>query len=230
MKLHRFIGNFNFNNSRVKIYDGDFLNQARNVLRLGVGESLILCDGNGNEATATIREYNKDFAEVEIISMTKNQNEPERKIVLYCSVLKRENFELVVQKATEVGVSEIVPVISKRTVKLNLRNERLEKIAREAAEQSGRGTVPKLHQMMGFEAALNHARENNQENIFFNVSGKPLEPDKDKKSIGIFIGPEGGWDEEEIKKAHEVGFTIASLGKLTLRSETAAIIAVYLSI
>ncbi len=230
MKLHRFIGNFNFNNSRVKIYNGDFLNQARNVLRLKVGESLILCDGIGNEATATIKEYNKDFVEVEITSMTKNQNESERKAILYCSVLKRENFELVVQKATEVGVAEIVPVISKRTIKLNLRNERLEKIAREAAEQSGRGVVPKLHQMMGFEAALNHAKENNSENMFFDISGKKPEFEKNNNSVGVFIGPEGGWEDFEIKKAQKMGFRVVSLSKLTFRAETAAIIAIYLSV
>src|SRR3989344_3875546 len=125
MKLNRFFVNENLNVRDITIRDADFINQARNVLRLKVGYKLILCDGNLNEAVAEIINLNKELAELKILETYKNQNEPaspaggpERNIILYCSVLKKENFEWAVQKAVDVGVKEITPIITARTVKL----------------------------------------------------------------------------------------------------------------
>src|SRR3989344_4947911 len=146
MKIHRFIGNFKIKIGALRINDEELLNQLRNVLKLKVGEKIILCDGRRNEGSAEIKEYGKDYVEVEIKEVGVNENEPEKQVILYCSILKRENFELVVQKATEIGIKEIVPIITERTVKLDIRKDRLEKIIREAAGQSGRGTVPVLHE------------------------------------------------------------------------------------
>ena len=121
-----------------------------------------------------------------------------------------------------------MPVLAKRTVKMNLRSDRLEKIIREASEQSGRGIVPRLHSVAGFEAALNHAKENNQVNFFLDVSGHGIDNSKPTKlQTGVFVGPEGGWDNSEIEKAQEIGFEVVSLSKLILRAETAAILGVY---
>jgi len=112
MRLHRFIGKFDFSQSRLKIYDEEILKQIRNVLRLKKGDSIILADGKLNEAVVRITESDKKFLEVEILEKSVNKNEPERHGILYCAILKRENFEWVAQKATEVGIKEIVPVIS----------------------------------------------------------------------------------------------------------------------
>ena len=105
MRLHRFIGNFDLSKKGVSANDADFINQARNVLRLKVGDKLILCDGNLNEAVAEIINLNKESTELKILETYKNQNEPaspaggpERNIVLYCPILKKENFEWAVQK------------------------------------------------------------------------------------------------------------------------------------
>lgn len=233
MRLHRFIGNFDFSRNHFKILDAEILNQVKNVLRLKKGDNLILCDGKLSEALVCITELGKKFLEVEILENYMNKNESGLHAILYCSILKRENFEWVAQKATEVGIKEIVPVISQRTVKLGIKKDRLEKIIREAAEQSGRGTLPILREAVNFGEALESAKGNDL-NLFFEMDSPFLDPaelrEMKTKRIGIFIGPEGGWSPEELdimsKKAGETqNFKLRGLGKLTLRAETAAVAA-----
>ena len=232
MKIHRFIGDFNIKPGSLKLQDKTLLNQFRSVLKLKVGEKIILCDDDMNEGIAEIKEFGKDCIEVEIKEVNINKNEPERQVILYCSILKRENFELVVQKATEVGVKEIVPIITERTVKLNIRPDRLEKIIKEAAEQSGRGIVPVLHEPRDFDKAISDLSKDSF-NVFFDQSGESfdkLERLGDIGLVGVWIGPEGGWTDQEIELARGSGFKIINLGKLTLRAETAAILGAYVII
>ena len=125
-----------------------------------------------NEAVAKILLLAKDKAELEILETIKNKNESENHVNLYCSILKKENFELAVQKAVEVGVKEIIPIITARTVKLGLNHERLNKIIKEAAEQSGRGVLPKLDEAIIFDEALKLAKENDL-NLFFSSRLSP---------------------------------------------------------
>ncbi len=170
--------------------------------------------------------------EVGITEVGKNENELPVYGILYCSILKRENFELVAQKSTEIGIKEIVPIISSRTIKMNLREDRLEKIIKEAAEQSDRGILPILNKPMKFDDALIHSRANDF-NIFFHPGGEPVHGIKHAfQKVGIFVGPEGGWDEAEEKAVADLStgaghYKIANLGPLTLRAETAAIVATY---
>jgi len=143
--------------------------------------------------------------------------------------LKKSNFELVCQKATEIGVKEIVPIITKNTVKLNLNFKRLEKIIKEAAEQSKRGILPKLGKILTFREALKKV-QNFELKILFDESGKNFKSLKTKaQKRGVFVGPEGGWDRAEIELAKKENFQILNLGKLNLRSETAAILATFLT-
>lgn len=229
--MHRFIGNFDLSKKELFINDFDFINQARNVLRLKIGDKLILCDGNLNEAVAEIANLNKEFAELKILETYKNKNEPENYVVLYCPILKKENFEWVVQKAVEVGVKEITPIITTRTVKLGLNFERLNKIIKEAAEQSGRGVLLKLNEAINFNEAVTEAKNKNEINLFFNTGEHPLGSSASKlNKIGVFVGPEGGWDEEEIKIAQSNGFALVGLGNTVLRAETAVIVASYLAV
>jgi len=231
MRLHRFIGKFNFNQNRFKIYDQEILNQIRNVLRLKKGDNLILADGKKNEAAAKITELEKKFIEVEIMEKSANKNESNIYGILYCSILKRENFEWVCQKAAECGIKEIAPVISSRTVKFGFKKERLEKIICEAAEQSGRGILPILRQPQKFSEALEGAKQNDR-NLFFEINSPLINKEQIGKSgkVGIFIGPEGGWSEEELavieNEIEKSGkFKMVGLGKMTLRAETAAVAA-----
>lgn len=230
MKLHRFIGKFDLARNELFINDKDFINQLKNVLRLGVGDKIILCDGESNEVIAEIVNLNKEFAELKFLENSKNENEPENFVHLYCPILKKENFELAVQKAVEIGVKEITPIITIRTVKLGLNFERLNKIIKEASEQSGRGILPKLNEAMSFSEAASDAKNKNEINLFFNI-GESLFKNQTFKfnKIGFFIGPEGGWTEEEIKIAQSASFAFAGLGKTTLRAETATIAASYLA-
>lgn len=236
MRLHRFIGRFKLKVGGLKLEDKELLNQLRNVLKLRIGERIILCDGQRSEGLAEIREYGRNFTGVEVIEISKNKNEPGRQVVLYCSILKRENFELVVQKATEIGVKEIAPIITERTVKLSIRQDRLEKIIKEAAEQSERGIVPILHEPIDLEKAVSNA-VGNKLNCFFDQSGQMYRHRKSdnglamsKEGVGVWIGPEGGWSPRELEMAGDARFEIISLGKTTLRAETAAIIGAYLVI
>ena len=220
---------FTISGEQVEITDPEVVGQIRNVLKLKAGEQVLLCDEGMNEVLAEVTEIVHKVIKVKVIKEQRNENEPLRKVMLYCAILKRENFELVVQKATEIGVAEIVPVITRRTVKLALKQERLEKIIKEAAEQSGRGVVPKLHEPIEFEKAVEQVKD--KQNILFDSSGSiPTSSSQLPASIAIWIGPEGGFDETEIAAAKTAGFHIATLGKLTLRAETAAIVASYLAV
>ena len=227
MKIHRFIINKNIREGVLEIEDKDLVKQIKSVLRLKEGDKVLISDGNMNEALTKIIKIKGDVLEVEVEKIESNKNEPSANVSLFCAVLKRENFELVVQKATEVGVKEIFPIITSRTVKTGFKKDRLEKIIKEASEQSGRGIVPKLHEPIKFEEAFVKAK--GMTNLFFDLYGKKIENKKyNREVIGIWIGPEGGWEKEELELAKENGFEIVSLGGLTLRAETAAIVASYL--
>ncbi|MCK6462643.1 MAG: 16S rRNA (uracil(1498)-N(3))-methyltransferase [Candidatus Pacebacteria bacterium] len=236
MRLHRFIGNFDLSKKEVSINDADFINQAKNVLRLRAGDEIILCDGNMNETTARFAELGSLASKLEILKVYRNENEPENYAHLYCPILKKENFELAAQKAVEVGVKEITPIITARTIKLGLNYERLNKIIKEAAEQSGRGILSKLNKASDFEKSVDEAKNKNDLNLFFQTGYSLIlqknadRPKNTECHIGIFVGPEGGWADEEVKTAQSAGFTFAGLGKTVLRAETAAVVASYVAV
>jgi 16S rRNA (uracil1498-N3)-methyltransferase len=148
---------------------------------------------------------------------------------LYCAILKRENFELALQKAVEVGVTRIVPVRSHRTVKFNIKRERMAAIIKEAAEQSGRGIIPVLDEPKSFPDAVGDSIHHDGR-LFFDVYGSPFEVTTvhTLASVCAFIGPEGGWSDEERAAAKQAGLRSVSLGPLVMRGETAAIVAGYL--
>lgn len=229
MRLHRFIGEFICTQSHIEIIDPVIVNQVLRVLRLGVGDRIILADGNTHECVAEITDRQKDRFMVAVIEQFTNTNEPTATAILYCAILKRENFELVVQKATEIGITEIVPILTHRTVKLDIKPDRLLKIIGEAVEQSGRGRVPVLRPVMSFAEALADAQRNTI-NLFFDLSNTSIETVDLHGAMrrGLFIGPEGGWTEEEAVVAQKAGCIAVSFGPLTYRGETAAIIASYI--
>ena len=237
MKIHRFFVPAGLLPSAselpksVTILDEELFHQWKNVLRLKPDEWVVLCDGKGMDAQAMIVGYGKKSVEVSIESLAKNESEPSHRVRLYCAALKRENFELVVQKAVEVGVSEIIPLITRRTIKTHVKHERLEKIAKEAAEQSGRGVVPTVHEARSFEDVLESAK-NDEPHYFFDFGGEEFSlptSSSSGQSISLYIGPEGGWDEQEHQAAKKAGMKIVSLGQRVLRGETAAIVATFLA-
>lgn len=227
-KLHRFIGNFDLTAGRMLIRDPGLAHQIRDVLKLKAGEQIILSDGRGNEAVAEIAAIDKTSFEV-AVGEVQEGDEPKRRVILYCAVLKRENFEYAVEKAVECGAAAIVPLITAHTVKLGVNLERLQKIAQEAAEQCGRSIVPEIKAPVKLAAAIKGAGENDA-NYFFDASGEEFARAKSlSATVGVWIGPEGGWEEFELDAAREAGFSFASLGSLILRAETAVSVATYLS-
>ncbi len=238
MKLHRFIINAALSSS-IRIRDKELANQIQSVLRLKEGDRLVVCDGSMHEAEAIITSLGKDAVEISLGEIRRNTVEAERKVILYLSILKGEHFEMALEKATECGVAEIVPLITDRTVKQGVREDRAQKILKEAAEQSGRGKVPLLHAARSLSDGIQHAELANTVNFFFHETGEPLPMLRSvtlpTDSIGVFIGPEGGWSGQELvfveKKIMEGrNLKVVTLGKRTLRAETAAIVATYDSV
>ncbi|MFB6182063.1 MAG: 16S rRNA (uracil(1498)-N(3))-methyltransferase [Candidatus Magasanikbacteria bacterium] len=228
MAKHRFIRkNFDFSGGSLLIDDRRLVHQINNVLRMSSGDKIILCDGENEEAEGLIREINKEEIVVEILDKYKNDREPKTQVTLYCSILKNRNYDLVVEKATEVGVNKIVPIISERTVKTGLKTGRLKKKIREAAELSNRGKLPQLEKKIDFQEALNMA-QNIDTKVLFDHSGQKTNFYKQElSSASVFVGPEGGWTESEVSTAREKDFKIAKLGDLNMRTETAAIVGSY---
>jgi 16S rRNA (uracil1498-N3)-methyltransferase len=158
----------------------------------------------------------------------------EMEITLCLSIIKKDNFELAVQKATELGVTTIIPILSSRSEKKNLSFDRLEKIAIESAEQCGRGDVPHIMPIVTLEQALAKVHDK-QLLIMLDLGTKSLVNEKqallDSKNISeitLFIGPEGGWSDEDHELMNNRGVKKYSLGNTVLRAETAAIVAVSL--
>jgi 16S rRNA (uracil1498-N3)-methyltransferase len=227
MKIHRFIGSFDLDADRLLIRDVGVVHQIRTVLKLRPGEKIVLANGNGREAIVQIADVGKTGIETAIIER-RLSDEPPRRVILYCAIVKRDNFEYACQKAVECGASVIVPIITGRTVKLGLNTDRLAKIVAEAAEQCGRGKIPAIAPSHSFGAAIKEASVNGA-NYFFDGTGKEWSGARaSADSVGVWIGPEGGWEDSEVAAAREAGFAVVSLGPLTLRAETAATVAVYL--
>ena len=155
------------------------------------------------------------------------------RITLFQALPKRDKMELIIQKAVELGASEIVPVRTRRcVVKLDAKKEekkltRWRTIAEAAAKQSGRGRIPEISEILSFECALDRARDMDAVLIPYELyedmssSVKAMESAARGESIGIFIGPEGGFERGEVERAIEAGARPISLGKRILRTETA---------
>jgi 16S rRNA (uracil1498-N3)-methyltransferase len=197
------------------------VNQLKNVFRLKTGDDIILFDGSGYDYLVTISGYEKDTVSFTVKSVNENVVLPTRETYLFASVVKKDNFEWIVQKATELGVSHIVPIVSDRTEKKDINTERMQKIITEAAEQSGRGTLPILYGVTELEEAL-HNYAHVRSIAWHTVAPKFVSQDV-SDSIGAYIGPEGGWSPLEIEIFKKHGVHTRSLGPQVLRSETAVI-------
>ena len=199
------------------------------VLRMRPGEELIIVDGPGKENLAQIDNANKEGVMVRITERRDCLSEREGKIVLYQSVSKGERMDLTIQKSVELGVTKIVPVFSGRCVvkpsKDGKKTDRWQKIALEAARQSGRGFVPEVTEPMSFSEAVEDS--GSRKLVLFpweeehGTTLKQALEGKDLSDIGFFIGPEGGFSEEEAEEASKAGARKVTIGKRILRTETA---------
>lgn len=230
MQLQRFFVKANLSDSVIKIADTTLAHQLTVVLRLGKGGKVILADGKTNEAEAEILDISKKEVSFNIFNRFINYNEPKRKVTLYCALIKHDKFTLTAQKAVEAGVTEIIPIITNRTVKQGFSRVRLQKVIKEAAEQCGRGILPQLSEPINLDKEIKNIDSLGA--VILDKTGDSLEKLKpaliDSKKLSIFIGPKGGFTPTEILAAKQAGFKVMSLGSLTLRAETAAIVGSYL--
>ncbi len=242
MRLHRFFIEEHLRNKKeLTILETELLHQLKNVFRLNAGDQLILLDNSGFEYISEITLLTKSKAEIKIIdsSAAADLASTDKEVWLFASLIKKDNFEWIIEKTTELGISHIVPVISARTEKKDLNLERAHKIVKEASEQSGRGMMPTLHDVRDLTDAITHAQENNINLVAFHSEGETFDKERvlnkqsnlekslgiptEKKSLGILIGPEGGWSDNEITLFKSKHIPIYSIGKQVLRAETAAV-------
>ena len=217
------------------VIQGNDVNHIRNVLRMRPGDELSLSDGQGTDYFCRIQSMERDEICLSIENSWKSYVELPVKLYLFQGLPKGEKMELIIQKAVELGAYEIIPVRTNRAiVKLDAKKEakkiaRWQQIAESGAKQSGRGIIPAVKPVMGLAEALAYAksldgilipyeRAEGSKKTRESIAGL-----KGKKSVGIFIGPEGGFDEAEGEAAMAAGAMPVTLGRRILRTETAGL-------
>ncbi|WP_058485394.1 16S rRNA (uracil(1498)-N(3))-methyltransferase [Defluviitalea phaphyphila] len=232
--MHRFfVEPTQIKNNNISIY-GEDVKHISKVLRLKNNDKIIICNGQGTDYECIIKNINKEEIVTEIISSRSSSGEPKVKITLFQGVTKSDKMNIVIQKCVEMGIYKIVPVITDRTI-VKIENEKKEKskllrwqkISEAAAKQSQRGIIPNITEIITFSEAIKEAKKidfkviayekekiNHLKDIFKKFEGR---------DIAIFIGPEGGFTEEEISLAKENNIIPITLGKRILRTETAGL-------
>lgn len=230
---HFYTDSSNIADGRIRLAGADF-NHIKNVLRMHVGEKIIICDGQGRDYYCIIDEMCGQEISAAILECNASQAELKTKLVLFQGIPKKDKMELIIQKAVELGVYEIVPVMTKRVIvkledgkKQERKLERWQAISESAARQSGRGIIPRVAAPVAFDDAVKRAQELEYNVIPYEHSDgieaarNHIKNMHGKSSVGIFIGPEGGFEEDEIKLAGENGIFPMTLGSRILRTETA---------
>ena len=217
------------------IIEGEDVKHISRVLRCKENDKLEVCDMDNNEYICEIREINKDNILLDIIEKVNIKRESDLKVKLYQGMPKGTKMELILQKLTEIGVDEIVLVQTKRSVtkidnkKEDKKIERWERIIYEAAKQSKRGKIPTLTGVLSFKEALADMKNNDLNLCPYEnertISIKEGLKDSNAKTVGIFVGPEGGFEEDEIEQLQNIDSKVVSLGPRILRTETASVVA-----
>ncbi|AJA48378.1 ribosomal RNA small subunit methyltransferase E [Clostridium pasteurianum DSM 525 = ATCC 6013] len=234
--MHKFFVPENNMDGKIATITGDDVKHIYKVLRLKAGDKININNYKGKEFVAEIRSIDKAAVICNIIEEVNADNESSIKIHLYQALPKASKMELIIQKATELGVISIIPVITKRVVVKNEFGEskkidRWNKIALEACKQSKRTLIPKVKNTIDFNEFLEEVKE-------FDLIVVPYENEKNHgiknmisnirdryiTNVAIMVGPEGGFEDEEIKRLEEVGAYIVTLGPRILRTETAGFV------
>ncbi|MDO4942057.1 MAG: 16S rRNA (uracil(1498)-N(3))-methyltransferase [Lachnospiraceae bacterium] len=212
---------------------GNDVNHIKNVLRMKKGEHILISDGEDREYECEIISLQTDAVEAKVVDVFGSCAELPAKITLFQGLPKADKMELIIQKAVELGAFEVIPVVTKRTVvkldakKAKKKTERWNTIALSAAKQAKRGRIPEVKSPMTLKEAFEYSRSFDASIIPYE-DAKGIEHSrrifaglKGRKRIGIFIGPEGGFEEKEIEMAKEFDIVPITLGKRILRTETA---------
>ena len=231
---HFFVTPNQVNEGAIQILGND-VNHIKNVLRMKVGEELQISDGNNKRYLCTIDDLSMDSIRLSIQEELSVDTELKSQIYLFQGLPKSDKMELIIQKAVELGVYEIVPVATKRVVvklddkKAAKKIERWNSIAEGGAKQSGRNLIPKVTPVMSFKEALQYADKLDVVLIPYElaedmqVTKEVVEKIVPGQSVGIFIGPEGGFEVSEVEEAMKMEAKAITLGKRILRTETAGL-------
>ncbi|MCF7807536.1 MAG: 16S rRNA (uracil(1498)-N(3))-methyltransferase [Candidatus Marinimicrobia bacterium] len=199
------------------------------VRRFVVGDAIWAVNGKGLAAFCRIEAISNDSAELGISKIESHRGELPRHLTLAIANLKGDHLDLVVEKATELGVHEIIPLMTDRTIKKGLKQERLKRIAVSAMKQSRRSRLPAIHPLTSFQEMVSSRQDAYHLFCHADESSVELTVNKELKkqrNLTVLIGPEGDWSKDEIDLASNSDYTFTGLGPRRLRAETAAIHAV----
>ncbi len=239
MKIHRFISTLERVGTKMAITDENLVFQIHTVLKLEPGEQIDITDGKGKITHCQILSCDKEKIEVLELSIHTKIQEQKLRLHAFLAILKKDNFELAVQKMTELGITDITPIITDRTIKKGLDTLRLERIIKEAVEQSGQSILPVIHEELDFDQAIYEAVRDYGHIVCFeeeiDESHDQSTPSKKTPnqnnlrlaSLAFFVGPEGGWTDRELELFDREKAIRVSLGDTTLRGETAAIVGTF---
>ena len=238
--MHKFFTPKELINGDVAKIIGYDVKHIYKVLRISEGEKVTLNNCEGIEYLGKVISVSKQEVLIEILEKLEDNNESDIKIYLFQGLPKSQKMDLIVQKGTELGITEFIPTITHR-VDVKLKGEfkkldRLNRIALEAAKQSKRSIIPKVSEPIEFNAVLERINSldllivpyENANNFGIKTLINELRKDNTTntiKNVGIFVGPEGGIEEEEIERLKDKGARIVTLGKRILRTETAGFVA-----
>lgn len=221
-----------------KIYiEGSDVNHMKNVLRMRYGEELTVSDGNNLKYRCAVDRYEEGRAVLKILEKAQVDTELLSRIYLFQGLPKQDKMEMIVQKAVELGVYQIIPVSTSRcVVKLDEKKgmkkvERWRQIAVSAAKQAGRGYIPEVVPVITYQEALIRAKELDvilipyELAVGMNETRKVIEAIKPGQSVAVFIGPEGGFEKREVEMALKSQAKAVTLGRRILRTETAGLAA-----
>jgi len=210
--------------------DKELINQIKNVFRLSVGAEILILDNSGKEYVISLRDISKNEVSGEIISSRKKDNNRLFEINLFIPLIKNNNFDLVLEKCTELGIDNFYPIIYDHSViHKKEKSDRWERIIKEASEQCSRFIKPNIFSPVTFDSALEKidgttiiASEDSKNSVEEIIS--KIKKDKNKKAINIVVGPEGGFSEKELLIIENRGLDSFCLGNNILRAETACIV------
>lgn len=239
MRLHRFFSEEAVGTRNEFILASPAVaHQVRRVFRLRTGDSIVVFDGSGSDYECRIAAMTDETLTLDVISSQRSRFTPARSLYLCAGVVKKDTFEWITEKATELGITDIIPIMAERSEKKSLNHERLLKIVGEASEQSGRGTIPKVHEISSLRENMDRFQAVGISMVVFHTDAPTLAGldvavardletcfGESDKVLAVFIGPEGGWSEDEITLFHSFNVPIISLGTQVLRAETAVVAA-----
>lgn len=231
---HFFVTPQQISGDKIRIEGGD-VNHMKNVLRMKLYEKAEISDGESRTYLCEVEAYEEDVAVLHILEEMEADTEPASKLYLFQGLPKSDKMELIVQKAVELGVYQVIPVAMKRSVvrlddkKAAKKADRWNSIAESAAKQAGRSRIPEVTMPLSYNEALKMAEELDVTLLPYELAGgmevtrEVIRQIKSGQSVGIFIGPEGGFEPEEVDAAVSMGAKVITLGRRILRTETAGL-------